>query len=163
MKVFKEMYNTKDSMDVFYCELDRGIELACEKCYFFRIFDCFISFEFNRDYFTHNYGDAPLYYEIDGEAVSCDEDIDKKLETLIKAKKLDDHYDCYMKLFNLEMEGFIEKIISFNKSDVEDCLSFLAKWLYVNGIYENENKTRWHAYEWDIEDIKDKIDEIEPI
>ena len=161
MSIFKEMYEIKDSMDIFYGSLGSGIELACDQCHFFRIFVDTIDFEFNGDYFTHNYGSAPLYYSIDGCYVPCDEDIDKELEALIKARNCGDHYDCYIELFSLEMEGFIEEVSSLNRTDVEDCLAFLAKWIYVNGVYKNGEGVSVHAYEWDIEDIKDKIDEID--
>ncbi|GAA7941882.1 hypothetical protein HpBT072_03980 [Helicobacter pylori] len=160
MSIFSKMYETKDDMDIFYCSLEEGIDLACRECYFFRIFADDIEFEFNRDYFTHNYGEAPLYYEIGGVSVACDENIDVSLNALIKEKKLDHHYDCYIELFKLELEGFIEKVSSSNRGDVEDCLFFLAKWIYVNGIYKNEEGELWHAYEWDILDMQDQIDDI---
>ena len=160
MDIFDKMDETKDSMDLFYCDLESGIELACEQCCFFSLFGGTIDFEFDRDYFTHNYGNAPLYYSINGYVLSCNENIDKELEVLIKKIKCKDHYDCYIKLFRLEVERFIEEVSSSNRSDVEDCLYFLAKWIYVNGISKDEEGREWHVYEWDIEDIKDQIDEI---
>lgn len=40
-------------------------------------------------------------------------------------------------------------------------MSFLAKWVYLNVTYKNENGEKRHVYEWDILDIEDRINEID--
>ena len=166
LELIKDMQQTKESMDCFYSHITTAFDLAVKKCYFLRLMsndtDIKLDIEFNRDYFTNNYVDYEFDFIIDCEYVACNYNIDRDLDNLTKQKNKEKHFDSFMELFSLEFEYILEEIPIYHRDDIETCLIFIAKWVYVNGAYQNpdEESVRWHFYEWDIELIEEEINQI---
>lgn len=170
LEIIKIMQETRGDMDFFYSHLSRALEKVCKKCYFFRLMsekeDVEIDVVFNRDYFTHNYGDDEFYFEIvGGDTIFFNKNIDWSLDRFIKEKNKEEHFDTFMELFSLECEDILEDTPSSARDDIRECLFFVAKWVYVNGFYKNPDNESivWRFYEWDIVSIEDQIREIEEV